>query len=139
MRTAIFILVLVVAATAAREERVEVVWEQRFGVSALDGSEWQFEGAVGLRWRGLWTKSDPERPVFNRVHGLREEPTPTTQGPVRRLAALPIPWLYSHSFDCTRGATLRELRMVTTEVTFGEPSGLWRIASGSAQPGPRRG
>jgi hypothetical protein len=76
MRSAIFVLVLMVAATAAWGERVEVVWEQRFDVEALDESEWQLVGAAELREGALWTTSAPEKPIFNGVQRLREEHIP---------------------------------------------------------------
>ncbi len=77
MRSTILVLVLMVAATAAWGERVEVVWEQRFDVEALDESEWQLEGAAQLRGGALHTKSDPGGARFNGVQGLREEPIPS--------------------------------------------------------------
>lgn len=76
MRSVIFVLVLMVAATSAWAERVELVWEQRFDVEALDEIEWRLEGAAELREGALWTKSAPEEPVFNGVHGLHKERIP---------------------------------------------------------------
>ncbi len=77
MRSTIIVLVLMVAATSAWAERVEVVWEQRFSVEALDESEWQLKGAARLSKGALHTKSDPEGPDFNGVQGVRDEPIPS--------------------------------------------------------------